>query len=262
MSIIAGDTAKLSDIWEQELVQKAIIDIGRLIAEGGGAIAGAVVGVCLIYLASRIVDGLATFAMGAIVNDRMSIFARKPFSAAFFSTVGQGILYELIYVPLSFLYDVISVVLCWFLFFYLRGLLFPTSFLTSTVSLSLFVASICCLQALKMTLISSWIPAMIADRISVRKALTQSFTNQKGFGSRFVCFLSTIFIIVVGNLLFGVCTFGGALLLTIPLSFLLLLCIQFVYYYYDNRKKYFIMEGEFYTPKEMESEISKKEMNI
>ena len=260
--IISGNAARLSEIQELGLFQKAVIDIGRLIADGGGAIAGAVVGACLIYLVSRIVDGLATFAMGAIVNDRMSLFARKPFSSAFFSTAGQGILYELIYVPMAFLYDVATLALCWFLFFYLRGLMFPASFLTSLVSLSLFVTAFCCLQALKMTLISAWIPAMIADRVPVRKALALSFKNKEGFGSRFVCFLSTIFIIVAGNIVFGVCTVGGALLLTVPLSFLLLLCIQFVYYYYYNHKKYFITEGEIYLPKQTESEISKKELNI
>lgn len=254
-SIVAGNTERLKEIQELGLYKQTIVDLGKLIASGGGAIAGAVTGVCLIYLVARIVDGLATFAMAATLNDRMSICARTPFPSAFFSSVGQGILYELIYVPISFLYDVASLALCWFLFFYLRGLIFSPTFLVVAASLSLFLLSFVLLETLKMTLISAWIPAMIADKAKVTDALRRSFRNKKGFGSRYVCFLTSIFIIIVTNLVFGLFTFGSALLLTLPLSFLFILSIQFVYYYQDNTKKYFVSAGEVIAPEAVQTEI-------
>ena len=202
----------------------------------------------LIYLTARIVDGLATFAMAATLNDRMSICARTPFSSAFFKSAGQGILYELIYVPMSFLYDVATLALCWFVFFYLRGLIFNTTFLMLFGSLLLAVLSFVLLEALKMTLISAWIPAMVADKIKVTKALALSFRRKKSFGSRFVSFVTAIFLIIVVNLVFGLFTFGSALLLTVPLSFLFTLSIQFVHYYQDEEKKYFVSAGEIVSP--------------
>ena len=45
---------------------------------------------------------------------------------------------------------------------------------------------------------------------------------------------------MVVNILFALCTFGSALLVTLPLSFVFLLSLQFVQYYEDNSKKYFI----------------------
>ena len=254
-SIIAGNTERLHEIQEQGLYKESIVAIGRLVASGGGAIAGAVVGVGLIYLTARIVDGLATFAMAATLNDRMSICARTPFSSAFFKSAGQGILYELIYVPMSFLYDGATLALCWFVFFYLRGLIFNTTFLMLFGSLLLAVLSFVLLEALKMTLISAWIPAMVADKIKVTKALALSFRRKKSFGSRFVSFVTAIFLIIVVNLVFGLFTFGSALLLTVPLSFLFTLSIQFVHYYQDEEKKYFVSAAEIVSPETVHGEI-------
>ena len=38
----------------------------------------------------------------------------------------------------------------------------------------------------------------------------------------------------------AICTFGSALMVTIPLSYLLFICVQYVNYYTLNGKKYFI----------------------
>ena len=254
-SIITGNTERLQEIQELGLYKETIVATGRLVASGGGTIAGAVIGVCLIYLTARIVDGLATFAMAATLNDRMSICARTPFSTAFFKSAPQGILYELIYVPISFLYDLATLALCWFFFFYLRGLIFNTTFLAVTASLSLAVLSFVLLEALKMTFISAWIPAMVADKVKATKALALSFRNKKSFGSRFVSFVTAIFLIIVVNVVFGLFTFGSALLLTVPLSFLFTLSIQFVHYYQDNEKKYFVSAGEIVSPETVQKEI-------
>ena len=46
--------------------------------------------------------------------------------------------------------------------------------------------------------------------------------------------------IIAVNVLGGLCTAGVALLLTVPASYLFLLCLQFVNYYTVTGKKYFI----------------------
>ena len=253
-SIFSGNAQHLADLQEQGVFSEAIGNLGRLVVSGGGAIAGAVVGVCLIYLVARIVDGLATFALATMLNDRMSICARTPFSSAFFKSAGRGILYELIYVPMSFVYDAATLGFCYLIFFYLRGLVFGSGLFVVLVSLSLTILSFVLSEALKMTLISAWIPAMLADNEGVTKALRRSFCARHAFETRFVCFVTAIFIIIVANIAFGVFTFGSALLITVPLSFLFTLSIQFVFYYHETGRKYFVSAGEVVSTEETKIE--------
>ena len=96
---------------------------------------------------------------------------------------------------------------------------------------------------------------MVADKVKATKALALSFRNKKSFGSRFVSFVTAIFLIIVVNVVFGLFTFGSALLLTVPLSFLFTLSIQFVHYYQDNEKKYFVSAGEIVSPETVQKEI-------
>ncbi len=97
-----------------------------------------------------------------------------------------------------------------------------------------------CLEALKMTFISAWIPAVITDGCGVAEGMKKSFRMVHGFGGRFSSFFMTIYLIVVLNVLFAVCTFGSMLIVTVPASYILLLALQLVYYYEDTGKKFFL----------------------
>ena len=237
-ALFSGDSAYLAQF--QENFNAALGDFLRLITQNGGAIAGAVVGVCLIYLLSRFLNGLCHFTAASIMNDRMGSFARTSFSAAFFKNLGSAALYEVIYVPISFVYDALSLAACWFLFFYLPSFLPSWGFLTILLALSLTIALYICLQSLKMTLISAWIPAVLTGTASVAKGLRMSLRSKSPFWKRFASYLVADYLIVVVNVMFGLFTLGSALLVTIPLSFLFLLALQCVHFYEDSGKKYFI----------------------
>lgn len=237
LSLFGGDSARLTTFRED--FTDALADFLALITSNGGAIAGAVVGVCLIYILSRFLNGLCHFAAASIMHDRMSVFARTSFSAAYFKNLGNAALYEVIYVPLSFVYDVLSLLACWFLFFYLPSFLPSWGFLTILLALSLTIALYICLQSVKMALVSAWIPSVLAGT-SVPKGLRESLCRVRPFWKRFVSFLTANYMIVVFNVVFGLATLGSALLITIPLSFLFLLALQCVHYCEDNGRKYFI----------------------
>ena len=142
--------------------------------------------------------------------------------------------------PVSFVYDALSLAGCWFLFFYLPSFLPTWGFVTIVLALSLTIALYICLQSLKMTLISAWIPSILTGREKVAKGLGASIRSAKPFWKRFVTFLTANYLIVAVNVLFGIATLGSALLITVPLSFLFLLALQCVHYYEDNGMKYFI----------------------
>ncbi len=211
----------------------------KLIAFNTPSIIGCVVGVICLYLLSRFVNGLALFSIANIVNDRMSTYARTSFSQSYFKSIGKAALYQLIYVPLCFLYDALMLAACWFFFFYAPSFLPSWGFVIVLIAVSLTLTAVVALEALKMTLISSWIPAAL-EGDSVTHAFRASVRRRKNFGTRYGGFVAAIYLILAVNILFAVATVGSALLITVPLSYIFLLCLQLVNYYHDTGKKYFI----------------------
>ncbi len=216
----------------------------HLLGANVGSIVGALIGVCAMYLLLRYFDGLAQFALGGTVNDRMSMNAKTSFSASYFRRIGQASLYQLVYVPLTFVYDIASVLACVLLMFYIPSLFTAWNLFSVLVSLSLSLTLILCTQALKLAFVSAWLPAMIAGGKSVGKALKETAHCKKSFGKRFAAFLSANYLIAVVNVGFGIFTLGSALLITVPLSYFFLIVLQFVNYYHDAGKKYFISRTE------------------
>ena len=237
-ALVSGDSAVLQTF--QENFHTSLMDFLSLLASNGGAIAGAAVGVCLIYLLSRFLNGLCLFAIAGTMFDRMSVFSRTSFSASYFKNLGRAALYEVIYVPITFVYDAITLLACWFLFFYLPSLFPSWGFLSVLIALSLTVAVYLCMQSLKLTFVSAWIPSVLSGKTSVAKGMSISFRSRKNLLHRFASFLVANYIIVVVNLVFMLFTLGSAGLITVPLSYLFLLSIQFVHYYEDGGRKYFV----------------------
>ncbi len=237
-ALFGGDPARLQSF--QVDFQAALKAVVLLIGEHIGSIVGSVIGVCIIYLISRIANGLCVFAIASTLNDRMGVFARTRFSSAYFRNAVRAMLYEIVYVPIAFVYDVLSVLACWFFFFYAPSFLPSWGIITVLIAICLTVTALVSLQALKMTFISAWMPAMIADGKRLGEAMRVSFGARKNFGRRFAGFLVAIYLIVVVNVCVALFTVGSGLLLTVPLSFIFLLAMQFVNYYEDNGKKYFV----------------------
>ena len=237
-ALFSGDSETLRTFHEN--FAQALKDFGSLLVHNGGAIAGAAVGVCLMYLLSRFLNGLCLFALAGAMHDRMRLFARTSFSASYFKHLGAAALYEVIYVPVVFVYDALSALICWFFFFYLPSLLPSWGFFTVLLSLCLTVTLIVFLQALKMTLISAWLPSVVAGEKRVGQGLKTSLGAKKGFWRRLASYVAAVYLILAMNVMFGLFTVGSALLLTIPLSFLFLLALQFVHYFEDGGQKYFI----------------------
>ncbi len=238
-AIVTGNSAWIQDTFQNSFAE-AFGELKELIRNSTGAIVGTGVGVAAIYLLSRFMNGLCRFAVAGTMNDRMSTFSRTRFSGSYFKNLAKGALYEIIYVPLIFLYDLIAVLVCWFAFFWLPAAFSISGWVSILCSLSLTVTAFACLEALKMTLVSAWIPAIVAGEKKVARAFRESICAKKHFGRRFASFLVAAYLIMVVNILFALCTFGSALLVTLPLSFVFLLSLQFVQYYEDNSKKYFI----------------------
>lgn len=189
-----------------------------------------IVGFVFVYILKRFVDTLCHFTVGSLLNDKMSTYAEMPFATSIISNLGKASVYSLVYVPVVFAFDIIIAVLCWFMLSIL-----PV-FLGIFCSISLIV--IC--QAFKLTFTAYWMPALTngaslkeAMRSQGKEAKTQ---RVKVFG---VYFASVYFVIIV-NVVATICTFGSALIITLPASYFFFICQQYVCYYTIKGKKYFI----------------------
>jgi hypothetical protein len=206
-----------------------------LIAERKAKIIWSLIGCAIVYLVKRIADTLGYFAVGSVLNDRMSTYADTPFSAAYVKNLGKAAVYSVVYVPIVFLIDVATIALCYFAFFYLL------SFLNIFVSLFLSMTLIVLSQTLKLTMTSVWMPAMISDNKGIHDAMRlPDKYERKQRSQMFSTYFVSVYIVIVVNVVAALCTFGSALLLTVPASYCLFISEQFVNYYTVKGKPYFI----------------------
>lgn len=195
----------------------------------------AVIGIVFIYLVARFLNTLCFFTMGDLLDDRMASYGETKFSDSYIRNLGRASIYSVAYVPIVFAFDALMILACYFLFFYLFD------FLGLLVSLFLSVTFIVILQAFKLTWTSMWLPAMVTDKQTLRQAMSQKDkTTRKQRKSIFLTYVTTVYIVIIMNVAAGLFTVGSALLVTIPASYFLFICQQFVNYYTVKGKKYFV----------------------
>ena len=188
------------------------------------------IGVVLVYIIKRIADVVCHFTTGSLLNDKMATYADMSFSTNAVSHLGKALVYALVYVPLVFIYDIAVLYLCWILL----------------SSLSVFFGGILCMtllvlfQALKLTLTVYWMPAM-TDGAKLRSALKSQGKEARAQGWKvFGVYFASVYFVIIINVVAFVCTFGSALIVTLPASYFFFICEQYVCYYTIKGKKYFI----------------------
>ena len=188
-------------------------------------------GCVLVYLLKRFVDTLVYFTVGSVINDKMSTYTDTPFFTAFVANLGKASKYALVYVPIGFAFDVGAILLSYVMLRFLP--LMPALFLAMTI--------IVAMQSLKLTITSQWMPAMTADGKRLGEAIRAKDEQEKRQVRKTLClYIVLVYLIIILNGMALTFTFGSALLITVPGSYLLLICAQHVNYYTIKGKKYFI----------------------
>lgn len=198
----------------------------------------------LAYLVYRFLLGLGNYTTGALISDKMTLQAKSPFIGTMIKNLGKASIYSLIYVPVSFVFDVLSIVILWAVFF--KWL----HFLPILINIFLFATLLIGLTAVKLAFTVNWLPELIHGKKSNRKAFVINFKKSvHGFGHTYSTFLVLILIIMALNVSALLFTFGAGLLITIPASYIMLISFQFVNYYDSNGLKFFIGDGTIIGPK-------------
>ena len=249
--ILKGNLADLSLYFSD--IKEGFEGLMTYLGEHPGELVMTIAGMGVVSLISGFFIGLGNYAAGSLINDKMAMQANAPFVATLIKNLGKAALYSVIYVAVSFVYTVVSVALLFVLLF----IAFDGLFLL--IQLCLFTLCMVLLVGLKMMLISDWLPAIICGKQSVVQAFRYSFSRRSGNSfAVFSFFASSCVLILAVNVLGALGSFGAALIITVPLSYLYLLCYQFVNYCDSNEIKYFTDKRTIVKP-EHEKQTSREE---
>lgn len=195
----------------------------------------AVIALVFVYLVQRFLNTLCFFTIGDLLDDRMASYGQTKFADSYIRNLGRASIYGLVYAPIIFVFDALTIVACYFLFFYL----FP--FFGVLIGLFFSVTFVVICQAIKLTWTSMWLPAMVTDKQKIRQAMShKDKTTRKQRQSIFLTYITTVYVVIIINVVSAFCTFGSALLITVPASYFFFICEQFVNYYTVKGKKYFV----------------------
>lgn len=189
-----------------------------------------------LFLVEKWFTGLGNYTTAVIINDKMALRKSSPFMVTLISHFKEAALYNLIYVPLSVIYDlIIAALLIITLFYMLNGISYIL------VSIFLFTLIMVLAIAVKMTFTSDWLPALIRGKMGQKQSIKYTFSRK---GKRTVEVFSTYIIleliILALNIIALFFTFGVGLLVTLPASYVLLICYETVNYYDTKDLKFFL----------------------
>ena len=218
-----------------ELLNGSLPDFGQLVWGRATGILWRSVLCVLVYIVQRFADTLCYFTVGSVLNDRMATYADTPFGRAYVENLGKAMQYSLLYVPFAFVIDVATVALC-VLWVSLLNVVFTPFACVTTVAVA---------QTLKLGLTSHWMPAMVADDMPLKKAVCGNGKGERKQTWKVISvYFAIVYVIIIVNVLAVLATAASALILTIPASYMLLICAQFVLYYTKKGKKYFLTYEE------------------
>ena len=249
--LLNGQTGTLAET--SAAIKSAYGKFIELLSTRKGEIALMALLLFVVILVEKWFTGIGNYTTAVLINDKMALRADSHFLRTLVSHLKEAAVYNLIYVPLSLVYDVaVCALLFTVLFFMLSGIKY---FL---VSVFLFTLLMILAIALKMTFTCDWLPALVRGKTGQKKAIAYTFSRKgKNTLNIFSNFLVLILIILAVNSA-SVLTFGVAALLTIPSSYVILICFEFVNYYDREEIRYFVDKNTIIKP-EKERALSREE---
>lgn len=199
----------------------------------------------IVHIVKQWFTGMGNYATAAVINDKMAMRANSPYLATMVKNFKTAAIYNAIYAPLSVIFDVLILVIAFFLLYLLVILLR----LPIIITIFLFTLIIVVAISFKMTFTTDWLPAIIRGKMGQKDALIYTFSRKDkdtlNVLSNFVILILIIFSI---NVLATVSTLGVAALITIPASYVLILCFEMTNYFDREQIKYSIGENSIIMP--------------
>ncbi|MDE7168546.1 MAG: hypothetical protein K2O28_06855 [Clostridia bacterium] len=241
-TLLSGKINELADLSEK--VQTAYAELIELFnTKLSQAILSGLL-ILLITIISKWFMGLGNYATASIINDKMALRAKQPFFSTLIRNLKSAAIYNAIYVPLSVLFDLIIVVAMFFLFFTLLN-----HVVYFFICLFLFVLAVVFAITFKMTVTSDWLPALIRGKMKQGAAMKYAFARKgKNTFNVMSNFAVIVLIVFALNMAAAILTLGVGLLLTVPSSYVIIICFEFVNYYDREEIKYSVDKNTIISP--------------
>lgn len=184
----------------------------------------------------RVAYQVGEYAFGKIMSGFMSARTRFGFVTTLFFDFGKALAYAVLYVLISLILEMAILVIAIAL---VVNTIEAISIGAIFIALVFFVMA----NAFKYTILSSFMPNIVAGKMSVMKALGNTFPRtRKHFSSLYGSYFFMMILFFYLNVTFLVFTFFMGLIITLPLTNLYYTAISLADYYHVNGKKYYVDE--------------------
>lgn len=204
------------------------------------------------FIVQNVFLGLGSYTTNVLIKDKMALQANSSFVGTLIKNLDKAFLYNIVYVPLTFIYDLIVSIGLYFVFF---------SLVKTFILVQIFLYTTCMVFAItiKCTYTSDWLPAMIYGNMGPIQAMKYSFSKK---GKDLATVISTYLVLVLIVLAMNMCavffTLGSGLIITISTGNIIFACFAFVNYCQNNKIKYFLDKDTIIRP-DTEKAISRED---
>jgi len=190
-----------------------------------------------------LLNNFADTSIVDIVNKHMSTLSREGFFGSLFRNFKLALIYGLAYSVFNMIFCIVNLVLSYLIILCLVNVI---GLFAVPLAIIIFVIVL----SLKQTLISLILPNCIINEYSLIKALKHNSYNKK-FRYLLASYIFAYSLIIYINVSAGILTCGAGLILSIPLSHILIDVLGLTSYYELYTMKYYITYDSKYIPKEL-----------
>ncbi len=254
MGNVIGD---LKGLWLQFIglsettvdIQSSVKELIVLLQANFSRIVWSLLGAGVIIFAMDFLSGLCNFTLCAMVDKYMSSMFKSRFTQTFIQSLRRSVPFELFFSVVKFIFGLIMTIV----------LICIIVFLGQAISLLSIVFGLWCLifiYGLFLTFTARLRPRVVQGE-KISQALHNMRIKKEEFFPIYSSIIFSIVLVAYINITMLISTFGAGLMLSFPLSFLYLMCLQNVIEYNLGEKKYYIDFKTIIIPKELRSEDEK-----
>lgn len=190
--------------------------------------------------------GLCNFTLTVMIDKHMSTISNSHFTQTFIQSLKKAVLFELFYTTIKFVFAlIVGIILIAII------LLLGQAISMLSVVFGLWFVIFVCSFFLSFT-------ARLRPRVAQGEKLSVALHNngfKKGeFFSVFTAYIFSIVLVAYVNISMLITTLGSGLMLSIPMSYLYLMCLQNIIEYTLSGKKYYLDYQNIVVPKQLRSE--------
>ncbi len=228
---------------DTELLPKAFEAVVEMLKINAIEISIALIKVTLFIFLHNLVERMCNFAIGFLTEGYMSALTKYSLVASLFLNFGKALIYSLIIVPIAIIFDGLVLTLAIIIAVY--GLRIISIF-AIIIAIIFVVLAISC----KYTVFSTFLPSIVGGEKTIRESFVNCFKKRDKFMPMLGNYAFAIMISFYLNVSVAVFTLGVGLIISIPLTSVFIVLLNFVDYYQLQGKRYYVSADEVVTPRQ------------